>query len=279
MKKYLIFTIIMLLVAPSSAIAADAVTGGRGIVEEQIIEKRLPIAEEKKEKLFFNAFYEYGWVEQGFRKGNWQQSTGRIAYSLNDMMTSYTAFNVHERFHKKDYAIDTGYDFRFGNYAYANTEFSVGADVDYLYRYRLNIDYGHRLYKNLFWEVDSKYLNYRGNDVGLVSPSLVYYFGNHYVSASYGLSLTHTRGAAQWGIFRGNYALTDNLNLWGGMATGQRLYDIYEIDASKQYGYIFYTGLTYRIVKQLDFSAGYSYSKERPNFQKHGINFGLNLKY
>lgn len=269
----------MFFALSSNAAGAGAATGGTAIVEQQIKERKLIIEEEKKEKLFFNASYEYGWVHQGFKSGNWQESKGRLAYSVNDMLTPYTAFNTYERFHKKDYTIDAGYDLRFGDYAYGNTEFSVGADVDYIYRYKLNLDYGHRLYKGLFWEIDSKYLNYKGNDVGIVSPSLVYYFGDHYISASYGASLTHTRGAAQWGIFKGNFALTDAFRLWCGMATGQRLYDIYEIDASKQYGYIFYGGITYNIVKQLDFSAGYSYSKERPNFQKHGINFGLNFKF
>jgi len=279
MKKYLFFAVIILLAMPSGAIGASSGSKGTAIVEEQIKEGMMAVEEEGKGRLFFNAFYEYGWVHQGFKKGNWQQSTGRLAYSIDDMLTPYFAFNTYERFTKKDYAIDVGYDLTFGKEAWGNAELSVGADVDYLYRYRINIDYGHRLYKNLYWEIDSKYFNYKGNDVGITSPTLYYYFGNHYVSASYGLSLTHTRGAAQWGIFKGNYALTDNMNLWGGMATGQRLYDIYEIDASKQYGYIFFTGFTYKLVKQLNFNVGYSYSKERPNFQKHGINFGLNLKY
>ncbi|MDD5679877.1 MAG: YaiO family outer membrane beta-barrel protein [Candidatus Omnitrophica bacterium] len=279
MKKYSIFIVILLCSTCANARAAGVGSTGRGIVEDQIRE-RTPLDDTaKKEKIFFNAYYEYGWVQQGFRKGNWQLSTGRFAYSINDMMTPYLAFNTYERFTKKDYTIDTGYDFRFDKTTYGNAELSVGADVDYMYRYRTNLSYGHKLYKNLCWEINGRYMNYKGNDVGLASPALIYYFGNHYVSAAYGVSLTHTRGAAQWGVFKGTFALNDDLHLSGGMAHGQRLYDIYEIDASKQLGYIFFAGLDYNLVKNLNARIGYSYSKERPNWQKHSMDFSLNLKF
>jgi opacity protein-like surface antigen len=107
---------------------------------------------------------------------------------------------------------------------------------------------------------------------------LIYYFGNNYIAAYYNLSHTQNRGKAQWGTLKGNFAVNDRLSFWIGQAIGERLYDIWILPASKQYGYIYFCGVDLRVTKSLNLQLGYSYSRERPDFLKRSLEFGLSFK-
>ena len=64
-----------------------------------------------------------------------------------------------------------------------------------------------------------------------------------------------------------------------GVAYGQRLYDIYGLDAHEEDGYILFTGVNLKLYKGIRFRAGYSYSFEKPKFIKRSVNLALSAAF
>jgi YaiO family outer membrane protein len=256
----------------SCGASAEEVKKEREIKE---VEPRLAVTEKK---LYFDSYYEYGWVKQGSRKGAWKTLSSRLAYLHNNLQTPYLEITRYDRLKATDYTVDLGSYFKLQD-AYAQAEIGFGDEIDYVYRFQTTLECSHKLIKNLFWKLGARYLNYAANDVLISSPGLIYYFGGHYLSLDYGNSITESRGMAHWGDIKGNFAITKRLQIWMGTALGERLYDIYAIKASKQYGYIFFTGFNFKTSDNMDFRVGYSYSMEKPSFIKRDLNCAFYLKF
>ena len=190
----------------------------------------------------------------------------------------YIEITHHERDRVSDITIAPGAYFVFKNSS-LHVENGFGLDADYIYRYQATVEYEHRLIKTLNWKIGGRYLHYKEGDTILVYPGFIYYFGNHYVTANYGFSLTEGRSDAHWGSAKANIALTPELTTYLGAAIGQRLFDIYPIEAAKQGGFILFTGMEYRIFDHVKIRAGYSHSEEKPNFIKRSIDGGLTLTF
>ncbi|MFH1189089.1 MAG: hypothetical protein V1682_00165, partial [Candidatus Omnitrophota bacterium] len=94
-----------------------------------------------------------------------------------------------------------------------------------------------------------------------------------------GTTFVESRDTATFGTVKGSFAITEFLRLTGGVAFGERLYDIIEMDARDEYGYILFVGATVTVYKGISARVGYSYGTENPKFIKRGVNFGLALKF
>lgn len=269
-KRLLLFLLIMLSCA--CAFAAE-------VEIEREIRKGIPRFEKAdEEKVSLSSEYEYSWVKQGARKGNWRILTNRIAYLNNNLQAFYIEPTVYERLGVRDTGIDFGSYFKLKD-GYLHAGAGFGADhVNFIYRSKAFLELEQKLVKQVYLNLDSKFLNYAAGDVYLFSPGLVYYFGDNYLLAGYGISFTEGRGSAQFGKLKGNFALNSKIHLWSGVALGQRLFDIETIKADEQYGYILFAGLDFIITKNIVFRLGGSYSKERPSFIKRSIDFGLTIK-
>ncbi|NQU95795.1 MAG: YaiO family outer membrane beta-barrel protein [Candidatus Omnitrophica bacterium] len=249
------------------------------IATEEILSKEEPIFEKKaKDEIEISSFGEYSWVKQGSRKGNWNISINRIAYLVHNMPVAYADFTVRTRF------LETDYNFDFGSYykiekGYVHGEVGFGADVDYTYRLKALAEIEYKLIGTLFVNVDGTFLNYETANVFVTSPGLVYYFGNHYIAADYGMSLSEGRDPAYFGMVRGHLGLNKYLGLWFSGAAGERLYDIFELNSSKQAGYILSSGIEVTVFEDIKLRVGLSYSKEKPAFIKRSINFKGSIKF
>jgi YaiO family outer membrane protein len=260
---------------PSFVFASDRTT-----VEQQLKEKAMPIAQEQaKKKLYLSSDYEYGWVTQALRKGKWGVLTNDVMYSVNDFLLPYFEATTQDRFGQTDYTFDAGTYLKFKDASYLRSEIGFGDHITYVYQFQSRLEYQHRLFKNYFWQLGYRYLNYADNDVFIGYPGLVYYFGDNYITIFYNTSHTEGRGNAQWGTVKGNFSLTDRLDAWLGAAVGERLYDIQLLPPSNQYGYIAFCGFDFKIVKDLSLRLGFSYSKEKPSFTKRGLDIGLAYKF
>ena len=93
------------------------------------------------------------------------------------------------------------------------------------------------------------------------------------------LHMPPAREPASFGTVRGSFAITEFLRLYAGAAFGERLYDIYGHQATKEPGYILFIGLNTKVYKGISARAGYSYSAEDPKFIKRSLNFGLSAKF
>lgn len=245
--------------------------------ERQIKETVSPFVKTEK-KIHISSYYEYSWIKQGSRKGNWEVLSNRIAYLRNNLQAPYLEISRFERFGLTDYTADIGSYFKF-NDAYARAEVGFGDEISYVYRFQTTLEYSRRLIGNSFWKLNFRYLNYSPDSVFISSPGLIHYFGDHFVSLDYGNSITQNRGSAHWGIAKGNFALNKRLRVWAGSAVGERLYDINAIKASLQYGYIIFSGLDFNLSDDIDLRVGGSYSKERPDFIKRSIDLNFSIKF
>lgn len=267
------FALILIFLTSAELYAAQEVPG------ERLVERKVPtlvVAEEKKGQLQVSCFYERSNIVQGSRYGHWEEIVSQIGYSQNNIQGYFSTSDL-RRFNETDHTYNLGAYFNFKNY-YIHEEFGLGSDVDFIYKRQNILEIGHRLKKTLFWQVGYNYRGYKVNDNHIFYPGLIYYFGDNYISADYGLSYIQNRGNAQFGTIKTDFAVTKFLHWSLGAAVGERLYDIFELPASKEYGYIFFTGANLIINKNISFKAGYSYGHENPKFLKRSFNFNLSFK-
>ena len=240
----------------------------------------LAIAEmgpEKKDEMYVDSFYEQSGILQGARTGHWNELTNRFGYTHRNIQ-GYFSISELERFDDRDYTANAGSYISMKD-SYVHFEGGFGWRVDYIYQIQTIVEYGHKLYDTMFWQVGYNYRAYDPRDTHLVYPGLIYYFGDSYINADWGVSYIESRDTSQFGTVGGNFAITDFLRFSLGVAFGQRLYDIYELDAWREFGYILFTGLNFKVYKGISFRAGYSYSEEKPRFIKRSLNFALAVKF
>ncbi len=249
---------------------------------ERLVRKVTPplaIVEEKPErdKWYVDSYYEKSDILQGTRTGHWSELTNRFGY-VHDNIHGYLVISQLDRFDVINYTVNFGSYISFKD-SYAHLEAGFGWGIDYIYKFQSIAEYAHRIVKGLFWQVGYTYRNYSIGDTHLVYPGLIYDFGDHYMSADYGISFIDGRDTAHFGTVKGDFAITKFLRWWAGMAFGERLYDINELDAREEFGYILFTGLNINIYKGVNARVGYSYSTEDPKFIKRNIDFGLSVKF
>ena len=231
-----------------------------------------------KDEMYLDAYYEPSDIVQGNSTGHWSEITETFGYK-HSKIQGYGSFTRYERFSNRDFTANIGAYFNFPD-SYVHSEIGVGWYTTYMYNLMVLNEYGHKLYKDVFWQIGYNFRKYNNsNDSHMIYPSLIYYFGDSYMSASYGATIIEGRGSGNFGNFRGGFAITDLLHLWTGVAVGQWLYDIYGYDASKEFGYILSIGLTAKVYKGVSARVGYSYGTEDPKFIKRSLMFGLSAKF
>ncbi len=253
---------------------------------ERFIKENAPPIREQKEKIYFSSDYETSWVKLGARRINWQLFSNRIAYLRHGIQSPYLQVDQYNRDHNRDTTIDFGSYFRFKN-SYGELGTGFGTGVTYIYKFQATAEFAHRIFKNLFLKDRERFLRYVVGDTLISSPGLVYYVGDHYVTADYNIAVTEDRDPAHWVTLKGLYHANDYVNLGMGWAFGERLYDIFPIPASGQQSYLFFTRmdlkpftkLSTRFVKNMTFQIGYTYGEERPSFASQSLSFGLSLTF
>ena len=276
-KKFITVVVLMMLFAGHSYAAEEATE------TERIIRRRTPDISilsgkpEKKDEIYISSFFEHSSIVQGVRTGYWSEVTNRFGY-LHRNAQSYFSVSRFQRFDEVDYTGDFGTTFSFKD-SYANLELGFGWNIDYVYNLKTVAGYGFKIYKGLFLETTYEYRDYDADDTHILFPGLIYYFDNHYVSANYGMTFIVNRQMGQFFRVRGNFQITDYLQFFLGGAFGEYLYDIYGLPAGQERGYILYTGINFKIWKDISGRVGYSYSEEEPKFIKRGLDFSLSAKF
>jgi hypothetical protein len=105
----------------------------------------------------------------------------------------------------------------------------------------------------------------------------MYYFGDHWISATFGTNWIEHRQTAYFGTAKGNFVITEYLDLWGGTAFGQRLYDIFGVNGEN--GVILFGGITLKPLKGVNVKVGGSYGQEEPKFIKRSLIFDVSIKF
>jgi hypothetical protein len=232
----------------------------------------------ERDEMYVDSYYEPSDILQGNKTGHWSEITNTFGYKHRNI-TGYASLSRYERFDNKDFTFNVGTYISLLN-SFLHMESGLGWYTDYMYNFQETIEYGHKLYKTLYWQMGYAFRGYKetGNS-HIVYPGLIYYFGDSYLSANYGAGYIEARDTASFGSVKGDFAITKFLRFNAGAAFGERLYDIFGLDARKENGYILFTGLNWNIYKGLSARAGYSYSEEAPKFVKRSLNFGLSLKF
>lgn len=220
---------------------------------------------------------EYDWVSLKGQPIVWRRVWTELMLNLTEHHP-YIDGSFYERNGVNDQKIDFGDYLSFAG-GPLHVESGFGITQNYLYKFQLSYDYQHRVAGNFFAKIGSRYLDYAAGQVGVNTVGVLYYFGDNYVEADYGLSLTEARGLAQWGSGRINAVLTPRWTAWAGFAAGQRLYDIFPLPARDQEGDILFAGMDFRVIENLKMRAGFTYAEEAPAFVSRGVDGGLALRF
>ena len=242
-------------------------TPSLAIIEEPLVQ----------DEMYFDAYYEPSDILQGSRTGHWSEMTATYGYSHNKVR-GYGSVTRYERFSNRDFTANIGAYFSFPD-SYVHSEIGAGWYRDYIYNFLVLNEYGHKLYNSVYWQMGYNFRSYAAGNTHIAYPGLIYYFGDSYLSADYGAIWIEGRGTGNFGNFRGDFAITDFLHLYSGVAVGQWLYDIYGLAPSKEFGYILSVGLNVKVYKGINARVGYSYSMEDPKFIKRSLSFGLSAKF
>jgi YaiO family outer membrane protein len=232
----------------------------------------------KKDQFYFDSYYEPSLVLQGNRTGRWSELTNTFGYT-HENVQGYFFVTEYDRLGVNNYTANLGSYLSFKD-SYAHIEAGFGWDTTYIYNFQTIAEYGHKIIKNLYGQIGYTYRAYHvSGDVHNVYPSLIYYFGDHNISANYGVSWIESREPSSFGIVKGNFKITKFLSYYLGTAFGQRLYDIFAISATKEKGYIVFTGVIINLNKNITARVGCGYGTEEPKFIKRSLNFGLTAKF
>ncbi|HQP92060.1 MAG TPA: YaiO family outer membrane beta-barrel protein [Candidatus Omnitrophota bacterium] len=269
----------ILFCLPIVFIFVSAVFAEQVVVEGEVRSLRPP-TEQAVKKLRLDTYYEYSWIKQGGRHILWKTGFANVSFNAGKGVTPYVSLTSYNRNHVADETVELGtYAGWAGGVAHAALGYGT-ADPDFVYKFQAQIGYEHRLVKNLSWKFDYRFLDYRTNDVNILIPGLIYYFGNSYWIFEYGLSETENRGLAQWGTLKANLYINEFLDFSIGSAAGERLFDIFDtLKAGQQYGYLFFAGPRFKIGPDASLRIGYSYAVEKPSFFKRGVDLTFSVKF
>jgi YaiO family outer membrane protein len=256
---------------------------GEQLTVEREISKESPILKEvpSGEKIYAHEYYEEAWVKQGSRKGSWRELSTRVAFLHDNIPLPYVDFTQYTRLGVKDYSIDMGGYVKLDKgFFHAGIGYGgFGGDRDYIYRFKFFCELERQIAKGFSVNLNSRYLHYPEGDVFIFIPGLVYYFGDSYLSAQYGVSATEKRDPAQFVIMRGNLKMARYLSAYFGGAVGERLYDIFPQRSSEQFGYTVFGGLDFMLSRNISLRIGGSYSEEGTDFIKRGVESRLAAKF
>src|SRR3989338_1118649 len=271
MKRFLFFILISFFFFSHLSFAGQ-------LNPEKKLKEWGPFISRQQGNVYAESEYEYGWVSIGPRKTNWKWLSNTVLYPVRGQLP-YIQINYHQRDPVDDYTLDFGSYLNLKN-STLQIENGFGMNIDYIYKYHLTLNYEHPLYKHLRGNQGLRYLHYTAGDTYLMSPGFIYYFGNHDITASYNIVETEARRVAHSGTVRLRYSLvSDRLHVSCGAGLGQRLYDIYPLNPSKQSGFLLFAGLDMRVFQNLRGNVGYAYGEENPNFIKRSINAGFSFKF
>ncbi len=222
--------------------------------------------------------YEYSSIHLNQNQVDWHVADVQVAHPLAGA-TPYLDLAYYERDHAGDFALTAGSYFRPGK-DILQVEVGAGLNPDFIYQFQSTVEYQYRLANNFYGKVRARYMHYpTAGDVWIGSPAgLVYYFGDHYVTADYDFSSTAGRGTAQWGSVKADFTLNPRWGFYAGAAAGERLFDTADLPASRENGYILFTGVRFRLLKDVQLTTGCSYAEEQPHFIKRSIEASLSIK-
>lgn len=263
----------LLVTIPFDVYAAQQEQGGTAQLVQQF---RPPPPTVEKDKIFVENYFEPGHELQGNKTGQWWENSTYLGVTHKNI-TGYGYLSEYSRFSVQNYTLNAGVYINIDKDQYVHLETGGGWDVSYVYEFQTIAEYAHRLYKGLFWQAGYNYRGYPKDDSHIVYPGLMYYFGDHWMSANFGTNWIESRETTYFGTVKGNFVITDRVQLWSGVAFGQRLYDIFGVKGED--GVILFGGVTVRIYKDLNLKVGCSYGQEDPKFIKRSMIFDLSSKF
>lgn len=228
-------------------------------------------------RIRLDSSYEYGDVKIDSREADWTLFTGRLTYSGEDL-SPYFETEIYQRSRVEDQKLLAGADWALDGGS-AGLKAGFGLDADFISRFELSGQLERRLQDSLYWSCSGRYLDYAAGDVGIVSPGLAYYFGDHSLGAQYNVSVTESRGTAQWASLQGRFVFQP-VSFFGGAAAGQRLFDIDALESSEQNGYILFAGLEYSLHDSAKIRFIYDQGREKtPKFEKRGYTLSVSIRF
>ena len=276
LKNFSILILLILLIIPFNCYAAEQGAGETARLLTTLRPAPKPVT---KDNIYMDANYEMSDVMIGANTGHWIEFVNTFGYHHQNIF-SYFYTDQYDRLNNKDYTGNLGSYITIDENQNAHFEMGWGWAVDYIYKMEMTMEYSHRFYKNLFWQLGWNYRDNKTGTTNVIYPGFIYYFGDNYISGNWGTNIIESRGIGYTGSFKGDFTMTSFLHYWLGVAFGERLYDTYGLPKpSSEYGYIIFNGLTLTVFKDISAKVGVSYGYENPKFIKRSLYSALSIKF
>jgi|WetSurMetagenome_2_1015567.scaffolds.fasta_scaffold163541_2 YaiO family outer membrane protein len=269
MRRYCVLLAGLLILASARAVRAE-----EQVLERQMKEKNLQLG-----GFAASVYDENGRVTMGERNGLWRTVTGDLSVTINKRWTPYLEAIAYHRFGEQDYTWALGAYGKLSWDDYIQLEAGLGANRDFVYKWQARGEYERKLARNIFGALGYSYRDYEISRVNILYPGVIYYFGENYASAYYNLAHTSNRGTAGSATLKSSFIIRRLVHVWLGTSFGERLYDVNELPAADQKGYIIFYGLDFNVTKLLNVRLGSSYGREKPDFVIRSLDAGLAVRF
>ncbi len=269
MKRYSVLLTGLLLLATVQTVLAE-----EQVLKWQMKDKNLQVG-----GFSASIYNETGRVTIGERNGLWRTISTDLSITINQRWTPYVEAIAFNRFGEQDYTWALGTYGKISPADYIQLEAGFGTNRNYVNKWQARGEYDRKLARNIFGALGYRYQNYENFRVNIISPGLIYYFGDNYASAYVNLAHTSNRGTARSATLKTSFLIYRLFNVWLGASSGERLYDIHTLPAADQKGYIIFYGLDFFITKVLNIRLGSSYGREKPDFVIRSLDAGLAVRF
>lgn len=247
--------------------------------QEQVLEWQLKEKNLQPGGFSASIYNEIGKVSIGERNGIWRTTTGDLSFTIIQHWTPYLEVTAYRRFEEPDYTWAMGTYGKLSPSDYIQVEAGFGTNRDYIYKWQAHGEYQRKLVQNIFGALTLRYKDYDTTKVNIISPGMIYYFGDNYASAYVNLAHTSERGTANSVALRSSFLIQQIFHVWLGTSFGERIYDIYGLSASDQKGYVIFYGLDVNVTKFLNVRLGSSFGREKPDFGIRSLDMGLAVRF
>ena len=192
----------------------------------------------------------------------WDTDRAQLTYQNPATGGFYFAFEVQQRDRLVDHVFIGAAYKRFGEWT-INGRAGFAADPEFYYRYMAEGALSRRLVGGLVGTVAYRYVNFTSTEVRIVSPGATYYFAKGEIGGQVNVARNQALEVNSSSyVIRGIWFAAPRFRLSGGLAVGERIFDITSLVNEPAEGWLTFVDLRFRITLKnqvgvvIDFARG-----------------------
>ena len=216
-------------------------------------------------------------VSLGGVHDTWHVEHAEVSRTIPEESRIFLAAESHSRFDDLASALIAGGYRHFGPSTISG-DVGFGSGAPFLYRSSVEIEGWREMWPHWVPHLSYRYLHFESTDVHLLSPAITHYSPDGEIESRVFLSRNTIRDATNLTyLLRGIWSRTPKLQLGGGVAIGQRIFDISTLNTTDGRGFYVYADGRVRVSPHGFFGMNLSTAAEHPRFRQRTVGFSYGV--